>query len=111
MPTQTDFTTGRIKAMDCAREGWELIKADYWLLFGISIVGALLAGVTFYVLIGPMVCGIFYSYLKKIDGQPVTFDDLWTGFKFFWPSLLVTIVIVVPIVVFTVIMFMTIYLP
>ena len=111
MPIQTDFNTGGIKGFDCAREGWELIKADYWLLFAISIVGGMIAGISFYVLIGPMVCGIFYCYLNRIDGRRVTFDDLWNGFKFFWPSLLVTIVIVVPIVVFATIMFVTIYLP
>jgi len=108
---QTEFTTGAIKATECAREAWEIIKSDYWLLFAISIVGALIGGVSFYVLIGAMVCGIFYCYLRKIDGHAVTFDDLWVGFKFFWPSLLVTILIVVPIVVFTMVMFITIYLP
>jgi starch phosphorylase len=110
-PMQTEFTTGAIKATECAREAWEIIKSDYWLLFAISIVGALIGGVSFYVLIGAMVCGIFYCYLRKIDGHAVTFDDLWVGFKFFWPSLLVTIFIVVPIVVFTMVMFTTIYLP
>ena len=106
-----EFNSGAIKAFDCAREAWELIKSDYWILFAISIVGALIGGVSFYVLIGAMVCGIFYCYLKKIDGQAVSFDDLWVGFKFFWPSLVVTIAIFVPIIIFTIIMFITIYLP
>src|SRR5580765_3300196 len=107
----TEFRTGVIKPIECVKEAWELIKDEYWILFAISIVGAMIGGISLYVLIGSMICGIFGCYLKKIDGGRVTFDDLWKGFKFFWPSLLVTIVIVAPIVFFTVVMFVTIYLP
>ncbi|MBK8467020.1 MAG: hypothetical protein IPL32_14460 [Chloracidobacterium sp.] len=111
MPETSEFNAGAIKPIECVREGWELIKDEYWILLGISIVGALIGAISMYVLIGAMICGIFACYLKKIDGGRVVFDDLWLGFKFFWPSLLVTLAIVVPIVVFTIIMFMTIYLP
>lgn len=106
-----EFTTGKIHPIECVREGWVLIRNDYWLLFAISIVGAMIGGVSMYVLIGSMICGIFTCYLKKIDGGPVVFDDLWKGFNFFWPSLLLTLVIVVPIVVWMLIMFATLYLP
>ena len=106
-----EFTTGQIRAIECVKEAWQLIKDDYWLLFGISIVGAMIGGISLYVLIGSMICGIFISYLKKIDGGKVTFDDLWLGFRFFWPSLFVTIVIVVPIVVYVIATFSTLYLP
>jgi hypothetical protein len=105
------FTTGQIRPIECVKEAWELIKDEYWTLFAISIVGAMLAGISLYVLIGPMVCGILGCYLKKIDGGPVKFDDLWIGFKYFWPSLLVTIVVVVPIIVYLVAAMSTIYLP
>jgi len=106
-----EFTTGQIRATECVREAWELIKSDYWLLFAISIVGALIGGISMYVLIGAMICGIFGCYLKKVDGGPVVFDDLWKGFSFFWPSLFLTIVVVVPIVLWLLIMFATLYLP
>ena len=106
-----EFTTGQLHPVECVKEAWALIKDDYWLLFAISLVGALIGGVSLYVLIGAMVCGIFFCYLKKIDGGLVAFDDLWIGFKFFWPSLLVTILIVGPLVVWMIILFTTIYLP
>ena len=106
-----EFTTGQIRPIECTKEAWALIKEDYWLLFAISLVGALIGGVSMYVLIGAMVCGIFFCYLKKIDGGLVAFDDLWVGFKFFWPSLLVTILIVLPLVVWMITLFTTIYLP
>jgi hypothetical protein len=106
-----EFTRGQIHAVECVKEAWALIKADYWLLFAISIVGAMIGGVSMYVLIGAMICGIFNAYLKVIDGGRANIDDLWAGFKFFWPSLGVTIAIIVPIVVWTVVLVVTVYAP
>jgi hypothetical protein len=107
----TEFTTGQIRPIECVKEAWALIKDEYWMLFAVSIVGALIGGVSMYVLIGPMVCGIYICYLKKIDGGHVRFDDLWIGFKYFARSLLVTVLIVVPIVAYIVTIFATIYGP
>jgi len=106
-----EFRTGVIRPIECVKEAWAIIKPDYWLLFAIFIVGAIIGGITLYVLIGAMVCGIMYCYLRRIDGYPVQFEDLWKGMSFFWPSLPVTILIVIPIVVWMVILFSTIYLP
>ncbi len=107
----TEFTSGQIHPIKCVKEAWALIKDEYWILFAVSVLGAMIGGVSMYVLIGPMVCGIIYAYLKKIDGGKVTLDDLWVGFKYFKPSLLVTVLIVVPLVVWMVFIFSTIYLP
>jgi uncharacterized membrane protein len=67
--------------------------------------------VSLYILIGAMVSGIMYCYLRRIDGYPVHFEDLWKGFSFFWPSLPTAIVVVVPIVIWAIIVTVTIYLP
>lgn len=106
------FNAGAIKPIECVQEAWELVKTDYWMLFAISLLGGLIGGATMYVLLGAMVCGIFYTYLKKIDGGgKASIDDLWVGMKYFMPSLLVTIAFVVPLVVWIVVLFVTIYLP
>src|SRR5574338_371022 len=96
----TEFRTGVINPVECVKEGFELIKSDYWLLFAISLVGALIGGVTMYILFGAMICGIFYSFLQKIDRRPVSFDDLWKGMNWFKPGLIVTLVIIVPLIIF-----------
>jgi len=96
----TEFRTGVINPVECVKEGFELIKSDYWLLFGITIVGALIGGVTMYILVGAMLCGMFIAYLKKVDGIPVAFDDLWKGMQFFAPGLIVTAFMIVPMIVF-----------
>src|SRR5688500_12849901 len=94
--TNTEFRTGVINPVECVKEGFELIKRDYWLLFAIALVGGLIGGFTMYVLGGAMICGIFISYLKAIDGKPVVFDDLWKGMNFFGPGLVVILIIIVP---------------
>jgi hypothetical protein len=107
----TEFRTGVIKPIECVKEAWQLIKSDYWILFAILLVGALIGAFTLYVLIGTMMCGIMYCYLRRIDGYSVQFDDLWKGFSFFWPSLPAAILIVVPLVIWILILTVTLYLP
>ncbi|MGH9948469.1 MAG: hypothetical protein ACRD6X_14925 [Pyrinomonadaceae bacterium] len=106
-----EFNSGVIKPFECVSEAWGLIKKDYWLLFGISLVGGLLAGATMYVLFGAMICGIFGVYLKRIDGGEVKFEDLWLGMKYIVPSIPVVILFVVPLVIYFVVVFITLYSP
>lgn len=107
----TEFNVGVIKPIECVKEAWELIKPDYWLLFAVTIVGALIGAFSLYVLIGAMICGIMYCYLRRIDGYPVRFEDLWKGFSFFWPSLPVAILIVGPMLIWIFVLMFTIYMP
>ncbi len=97
--TNTEFKTGVIKPIECFKEGWELIKDQYWLLFAITLVGAMIGGFTLYILIGAMLCGIYFCYLKKIDGQTVAFDDLWVGFQKLLPGFLLMLFLIVPMIV------------
>jgi hypothetical protein len=97
--TQEEFRTGVIKPIECVKEGWEIIKPDYWLFFAITLVGMLIGGATLYILLGAMVCGIFYAFLKKIDGENASFDYLWKGFQWWLPGLIVTIVFIAPLII------------
>jgi len=107
----TDFNAKAIKPVECLKEAWTLIKPNYWLLFAILIVGAMIGGLTLYVLIGAMMCGIMRCYLRQIDGQKLKFDDLWSGMSYFWASLPTAIIVVVPIVIWIAVLTVTIYLP
>ena len=101
------FNVGTIKPVECMKEGWEMIKPNYWLFFGITIVGMLIAGVFPLLLIGPMLCGIYYCLLRKYDGAGnVEFGDLFKGFDYFLPSFILSLILagigfVVGIVIFT----------
>ncbi len=111
-PSSHAFNAGAIRPVECVREAWELVKGEYWPLFAISLVGGLIGGFTMYVLIGAMICGIFTCYLKRIDGAgPVAFEDLWKGFQYLGSSALATIILVVPIVVYMIVLFVTMYSP
>jgi len=105
----TEFRTGVINPVECAKEGFELIKKDYWLLFAILLVGALIGGATMYVLGGAMFCGIFYAYIKAIDGKPVAFDDLWKGMNYFGPGLAVVLFMIVPVFAYYIFAYITIF--
>ena len=91
-----------IKPVEAFQRGLELIRPEYWLHVGIAAVAVILAGLApFAVLAGPMFCGLYYCYFKVMDGQKVEFADLFRGFDFFVPSLIVSlIVLVASIVVF-----------
>lgn len=95
----TEFNTGVISPVECVKEGWEIIKPDFWLLLGITFVAGLIGGFSMYILLGAMICGMTYAYLKRIDGQSVAFDDLWKGFTWWLPGLVVTAFIVIPLFV------------
>lgn len=105
--TNTEFRTGVIAPVECVKEGFERIKRDYWLLFAISLVGGLIGGFTMYILLGAMLCGIFYAYLKAIDGKPVVFDDLWKGMNYFGPSLVVILLLIVPAFAYYIFVYLT----
>ncbi|MEO6655547.1 MAG: hypothetical protein ABIO36_05650 [Pyrinomonadaceae bacterium] len=99
MMQEIEIKTGVIRPIECAKEAFDLIKSDYWLLFAIWIVGGLIGGVSIFIASGAMTCGTFYCYLRKIDGHPVKFDDLWKGMQWFLPGLIVMLIIVLPMLV------------
>lgn len=102
-----EFQRGVVRPIECVKEGFELIKSDYWLLFAIWLIGGLISSVSLLIASGAMTCGTFYCFLRKIDGETVTLDDLWKGMRWFLPGLIVMVIIVVPIIV----VYGVIYLP
>jgi len=90
---ELNFNRRAVRPVECLREGWQLIKDDYWLFLGICIIGVLIAGlVPMGILAGPMMCGINICLLRRMGGRPVKFDMVFRGFDHFLPSLLVGIV-------------------
>lgn len=101
------FHSGVIKPVECVKEGFELIKSDYWLLLGIWLVGGMIGGISMGIVAGAMTCGTFYCYLRKIDGHPIKFEDLWKGMQWFLPGLAVMFFIVAPMLI----VYAVIYVP
>jgi hypothetical protein len=94
-----DFRSGVIKPVECLKEGYALIKDQYWLFFGITVVGLLIGGAVPIVLIGPMMCGIHMCLLQRMRGGNVEFGDLFKGFDYFTPSLIASVIQFVPMII------------
>jgi uncharacterized membrane protein len=101
---QIEFRTGVIRPLECFKEGWDLIKPNYWLIFAITLVGMLIAGaIPFAVAMGAMYCGIYYCVFQLMQGRKPEFGDLFKGFNYFIPALIATLILIVPVVIFTII--------
>lgn len=98
-PDQNDFRVGVIKPVECIKEGWALIKDQYWLFFGITIVAMLLGGAVPIVLLGPMMIGLFLCLFEKMGRQPFEFGLLFKGFDHFVSGLIITAIKVVPVII------------
>jgi hypothetical protein len=94
-----DFRVGVIKPVECLKEGYALIKDQYWLFLGITFVGLLIGGAVPVVLVGPMMCGIHLCLLQRMRGGQVEFGDLFKGFDYFTPSLIAALIQFVPMII------------
>ncbi|MGI8849023.1 MAG: hypothetical protein ACR2HT_02515 [Pyrinomonadaceae bacterium] len=98
--SEIQFKTGVIRPVECMKEGWELIKDQYWLIFAVTLVGMLIASVVpFGILLGAMMCGIYYCLFQKLNGQAATFEGLFKGFNYLVPGLVASLVLIVPAVI------------
>src|SRR5947207_7185006 len=95
----SEFRRGVIAPVECIKEGWALIKDQYWLFLGISLVGILIGGVVPIVLLGPMMVGIFLCLFQRMRNQPVEFGLLFKGFDQFVPGLVVTVLKMIPVLI------------
>lgn len=92
------FRSGVVRPVECLSAGWQLVKDDYWLFLGITVVATLIAGaVPLGILAGPMMCGIYYCLLRRARGRGVKFEMLFRGFDQFVPSLIATLIMTVPL--------------
>lgn len=98
MTPEIPFKRQAVEPVQCLKNGWELVKDQYWLFVGISAVAAIIGGaVPLGILLGPMMCGQYLTFFKKRRGEPIEFGTLFKGFDFFGPSLVATLLHIVPI--------------
>jgi len=97
-PDTINFQHGVIRPVECIKAGYELIRSQYWLFVGISAVGMIIASlVPLGILMGPMMCGIYFTLFKQRRGQRIEFGDLFKGFDYFGESLIAALLHMVPI--------------
>lgn len=97
-PSQIPYRANAVQPVECIKGGWNLIKERYWLIFGMVLVGLMIASaVPFGILLGPMMCGLHLTFLSLRRGHPIEFGMLFKGFEHFGQSVVATLIQVVPI--------------
>ncbi len=93
------FFKGVIDAPGCISNGWNLLKPNYWMYFGIAIIAMILAGcipcISLF-LVGPVLGGVYFVILREMRGEPVEFGMMFKGFEKFVPLMVIGIVQSIP---------------
>lgn len=97
-PNPVEFRSGVISPVECVKEGWQLIKDQYWLFLGIALVAMLVGGAVPVVLIGPMMCGLYMCLFAKMRGESVEFGMLFKGFDYFVQGLVAAAIQTLPVI-------------
>jgi len=96
------FAKGAIDAGGCVSSAWDFIKPNYWLYFGVALVGIILAGcipcVSLF-LVGPISGGIFFVIDRGMRDEPTDFGMLFRGFDKFVPLMVIGLIQSIPEVV------------
>ena len=80
MTPEIPFNRKVVEPVTCLKNGWELIKDQYWLFVGMAAVAVLIGGaVPLGILLGPMMCGQYLTFFRKRRGQPIEFGTLFKG--------------------------------
>lgn len=97
---QIQFKRNAVEPIECIKAGLNLIKSQYWLFMGITVVGLIIGSlVPLGILMGPMMCGIYLALFQTRRGQPIEFGTLFKGFDYFGDSLIATLLHIIPVLV------------
>lgn len=97
---EIEFKRNAVEPIECIKAGYELIKSQYWLFVGMTVVGMIIGSIVpLGILMGPMMCGIYLALFQTRRGQPVEFGLLFKGFDFFGDSVIATLLHMIPILV------------
>src|SRR6185503_8179500 len=100
---EIEFKRNAVEPVECIKAGWALIRSQYWLFVGMSVVGVIIGSVVpFGILMGPMMCGIYLALFKLRRQEPIEFGLLFKGFDYFGDAVIATLIHAIPIVIIVV---------
>lgn len=92
------YQRNAVSPVECLKGGWNLIKGQYWLVFAMCLVSWLIgSAIPMGILMGPMMCGLFLTLFKIRRSEPFEFGTLFKGFDYFGPSVVATLLHIIPI--------------
>lgn len=97
----------RVSIRSTLRRGWDILKSDFWSLLGFSFLACILASlvmqffVTTFFLIGPILAGVMFCFIKRARGEASDVDMLFVGFrKHFKDLAIINLVTSIPLIPF-----------
>lgn len=101
--TNPQYYSGAIDAPGCISNAWELIKPNYWLFFGISLLTYVMIACIpclNVILIGPVLGGIYFTSLRAMRGEPIDFGMMFKGFEKFVPLMVIGLIQSIPGIIY-----------
>jgi uncharacterized membrane protein len=89
----TPPATVHVEAGRWISEGWALVTADLGNYVLLALVFLVLSSAVPVILQGPLIAGFHIFTMKKLMGRHAEFADLFTGFNYFVPTLVASLVI------------------
>jgi hypothetical protein len=97
---EVEFKRNAVEPVACIKAGWELIRSQYWLFVGMTVVGIIIGSVVpMGILMGPMMCGIYLAIFQTRRGKPIEFGLLFKGFDYFGDAVIATLLHMIPVLV------------
>ena len=97
---EIEFKRNAVQPIECIKAGWELMRSQYWLFVGMTLVGMIIGSlIPFGILMGPMTCGIYLALFQTRRGQPIEFAVLFKGFDYFGDAVIAALLHYLPMIV------------
>jgi hypothetical protein len=99
MYQEIKFNSGAISPGECISVTWDYVSNNYWLFFGMSlltwVITACVPCLNVFV-VGPIMVGLYYAYLRQMSGEYVEFAMMFKGFEKFVPAMVVGLIQSIP---------------
>lgn len=94
-----EFKRQAVEPIECLKRGWDLIKDQYWLFVGMSLLTFMIgSAVPFGILMGPMMCGLYLTFLRRMAGETIEFGTLFKGFDYFGDGMIAALLHYIPMI-------------
>ncbi len=92
------FNRGAVNAVECISKGWEILKPNYFVFFGIGVLITILGciPVVGWIVVGPLMVGIYAGMLVQYRGGKADFGMLFSGFSKFFPAFVIGLLLLFP---------------
>jgi uncharacterized membrane protein len=87
------LVTVQVRGGHWVGEGWRLVKADMGIYALLALLVMISNSAVPFVLHGPLTAGLHIYIIKRLAGRRAEFADLFKGFNFFIPALVVSLLI------------------